>query len=75
MALRTTLSLDEDIFAFLKMVGGDNKSAYINNLLKREKQKMLEESILKANKEEAEDNEYQKELSNWDSTLNDGLNK
>jgi prevent-host-death family protein len=32
-----------------------------------------QKAILKANQEEAMDNDYQKELSNWDSTLSDGI--
>ena len=73
MTERATFSLDEENFAFLNKVGGKNKSAYINNLLKKEKLKTLEEKILQANKEEAEDAEYQEELSAWDITLSDGL--
>jgi len=75
MIERATFSLEEENFAFLNMVGGKNKSAYINNLLKREKQKTLEEAILQANQEEAEDATYQEELSAWDLTLSDGLSK
>ena len=33
----------------------------------------LKESILKANKEEANDINYQKELSQWDLTMKDGI--
>ena len=33
----------------------------------------FEEDMLQANKEEAEDAEYQKELSDWEATLKDGL--
>ena len=73
MPQRATFSLDNEAFEFLKKVGGDNKSAYINELLKKEKQKQLEEDILKANLEEAED-DYQDQISEWDSTLSDGLN-
>ncbi len=74
MVERATFSLDEDALAFLKMVGGKNKSAYINDLLKKEKQRMLEEAIFQANQEEAKDVEYQEELSDWEATLSDGLN-
>ena len=74
MVERATFSLDEDAFAFLKRVGGKNKSAYINDLLKKEKQRMLEEAIFQANQEEAKDVEYQKELLDWEATLSDGLN-
>ncbi len=73
MTERATFSLEEENFIFLQMAGGKNKSAYINELLKREKQKTLEKSILMANKEESEDSDYQEELSAWDNTLSDGL--
>lgn len=73
MAKRATISLDDNIFLFLNEVGGKNKSAYINDLLKKEKQRKFEEDMLQANKEEAEDAEYQKELSDWEATLKDGL--
>ena len=74
MTKRATFSLEEENFAFLARVGGANKSAYINDLLRREKEKILAERILQANKEEAEDLDYQEELSAWDETLSDGLN-
>ena len=41
-------------------MAGNNKSAYINALLKQEKQRVLEDSVRRANHEEAEDQEYQK---------------
>ena len=75
MTERATFSLEQENLAFLNSVGGTNKSAYINELLRREKQKALEEKILQANKEEAEDMEYLEELSVWDTTLSDGLNQ
>ncbi|MCZ6802908.1 MAG: CopG family transcriptional regulator [Proteobacteria bacterium] len=74
MTERATFSLDKDAFAFLNMTAGKNKSAYINALLLRERQKTLEDIILQANQEEAEDAGYQDELSAWDATLSDGLN-
>jgi len=73
MTTRATFSLDNENAAFLKLVGGSNKSAYINDLLTRAKQKALKDAILQANKEEANDAEYQDELSAWDTTLSDGL--
>ncbi len=73
MSNRSTFTLDDEAYHFLTTHGGDNRSAYINRLLKREKRKILEDAVLKANKEEAEDTAYQVELSEWDSTLLDGL--
>ena len=73
MTQRATFTLEAEAFAFLKAVAGNNRSAYINRLLKEEKQRQLEEAILQANQEEAEDPSYQEELSAWDETLGDGL--
>jgi len=75
MTIRATFSLEKENAVFLKLVGGRNKSAYINDLLSREKRKTLKDAVLQANKEEAEDAEYQEELSAWDSTLSDGLSE
>lgn len=73
MTHRTTITLDDEIFAFLNHVAGDNRSAYINQLLKQERNNLLKQALLKANQEEAEDTDYQEELQIWESTLSDGL--
>ena len=73
MTHRTTITLDDDSFAFLNSIAGDNRSAYINQLLKQARKNSLREALLKANQEEAEDADYQEELKAWDSTLSDGL--
>ncbi|MGB3850741.1 MAG: hypothetical protein WA958_12295 [Tunicatimonas sp.] len=73
MAEQAIISLDEEAYAFLEETAGQDKSAYINALLKKEKQRRLEEATLKANREEAEDEAYQQELTEWDATLSDGL--
>lgn len=73
MTHRTTITLDDEIFAFLNHVAGDNRSAYINQLLQQERHNVLKRTLLKANQEEAEDLDYQEELQTWESTLSDGL--
>lgn len=73
MTHRTTITLDDDIFAFLNQVAGDNRSAYINQLLQQERNNFLKQTLIKANREEAEDMDYQEELQAWDSALSDGL--
>jgi hypothetical protein len=70
---RTTVTLDEEALMFLLSQAGSNKSAYINDLLKQEKQRVLAEAIFKANQEEAEDLDYQHDMQEWDVTLSDGL--
>jgi len=72
--VRATFSLEAENVEFIEMVSGDNKSAFINQLVDRAKTRYMEQRILKANAEEAQDLEYQKELSEWDTTLSDGLN-
>lgn len=61
MTMRATFTIDDDAYAFLTQVGGTNRSD------------LLMASILKANQEEAENQNYQEELSNLDATLPDGL--
>ena len=73
MTHRTTITLDDEIFAFLNHVARDNRSAYSNQLLKQERNNLLKQALLKANQEEAEDTDYQEELQIWESTLSDGL--
>ena len=73
MASRATFTFEAEVFEFLNSVAGSNRSAYINQLLKKEKQRTLEKAIMKANQEEAEDLEYQEKFSDWDVTLSDGL--
>lgn len=73
MTERATFTLEDEAFAFLKATAGKNRSAYINRLLKEEKQRKLEAAILQANQEEAENTTYQEELSVWEEALCDGL--
>ena len=63
MSGRTTISLDKEAYIFLMKNAESSKSAYISALLKREKQRLLQEAIVTANKEAAEDTNYQNELS------------
>ncbi len=74
MTMRATFTLDDEAYDFLTKAGGNNRSAYINQLLKAESQRILEAAVRKANQEEAEDPDYQEELSAWNETLADGLN-
>ena len=73
MTHRTTITLDDESFIFLNSIAGENRSAYINELLKQERMNHLKQALLKANQEEAADSEYQEELKEWDTALSDGL--
>ncbi|MCY3729116.1 MAG: hypothetical protein OXF97_09005 [Nitrospira sp.] len=73
MSHRATFTLADEAFDYLKQAGSENKSAYVNHLLLEEKRRHLKQAILRANREEAEDQAYQEELAEWDDTLADGL--
>ncbi|MBX3616006.1 CopG family transcriptional regulator [Nitrosomonas sp.] len=73
MTYRTTITLDDEAYLFLNDIAGDNRSAYINELLKQERKNFLKQALIKANQEEAADLDYQEELQAWENTLSDGL--
>ena len=73
MAHRATITLDDETFSFLNQVAGNNRSAYINQLLKQERKNFLKAALIKANQEEAQDTSYQEDLQEWERTLSDGL--
>ncbi|OQW38878.1 MAG: CopG family transcriptional regulator [Proteobacteria bacterium SG_bin4] len=73
MTHRTTITLDDEAYLFLNDIAGDNRSAYINELLKQERKNFLKQALIKANQEEADDLGYKEELKAWENTLSDGL--
>ena len=73
MTERATFTLEEENYEYLVKKGGNNRSAFINNLIKEERKRELVKKLLEANKEEKEDLNYQKELEDWDTALSDGL--
>jgi len=73
MTHRATITLEDEAFRFLQSQCEENRSAYINSLLLREKEYKLKAALIKANQEEASDLVYQKELSSWENTHLDGL--
>jgi len=73
MQHRATITLDHESYAFLMSAGHENRSAFINHLLKEEKKRQLENAILRANQEEAEDLSYHEALADWDESLADGV--
>jgi antitoxin CcdA len=72
MTHRTTVTITDEAFAFLQTQAGRNRSAYINQLLQAERQRLLAAAIAVANREEAEE-AYQEDLLPWTAALSDGL--
>lgn len=73
MTHRATITLDEEAYKFLLSEAKDNRSGFINELIKREKERMLNIALSKANEEEGKDRSYQDELEIWDDTMMDGV--
>ncbi|HFC11527.1 MAG TPA: CopG family transcriptional regulator [Anaerolineae bacterium] len=73
MTHQVTVTLDEDAYTFLKAVGGNNHSAFVNQLLKQAQRRHLAAVLLAANEEEVADQQYQQAFTEWDTALLDGL--
>ncbi|MHC5610708.1 MAG: type II toxin-antitoxin system MazE family antitoxin [Nostoc sp.] len=72
--LKVTISLEEDILQFVDQYAQGNRSAYINTLLAEHRHRILAAEMITALKQDAEDPEYQSEISTWDTVAGDGIN-
>ena len=68
-----TITLDDDAYGFVEKHAQGDQSAFINRLVKEAQAKHLEEALRQACLEEAHDETYQAELSEWDVCVADGL--
>ncbi|MEA5507437.1 CopG family transcriptional regulator [Halotia wernerae UHCC 0503] len=78
MAKKVTITLDEDILAFIDKRGANNgetpnRSGYINDVLSQHRRTVLEAEMIAALQEDANDPEYQKEIALWDCVAGDGI--
>jgi hypothetical protein len=73
MSKRLNITVDEDVFEFVEKQAHDNRSAFINKVLREAKRRHLEEQIKAACLEEQQDTAYQDELALWDTCIADGL--
>ena len=72
--IQVTVTLEEDILEFLDRQAQGNRSNYINAVLVEHRRRILEAEMIAALKQDAEDPEYQAEISAWDSVVGDGIN-
>ncbi|MEH2412413.1 type II toxin-antitoxin system MazE family antitoxin [Nostoc sp.] len=72
--LKVTITLEEDILRFVDQYAQGNRSAYINTLLAEHRRRILAAEMIAALKQDAEDPEYQAEITAWDSVVGDGIN-
>lgn len=73
MKQKIAVTLDGDLVTFLDAVAAGNRSDYINNLLRSQRQQVLEAEMIAALKSDAADPDYQAEIAAWDSVVGDGI--
>lgn len=70
---KISINLDESTLSYLDKVT-ENRSAYINNLIRAEQKKAFNVKLETDYLEQSQDIEWQTEVELWDSTASDGLN-
>jgi predicted CopG family antitoxin len=73
VAKRLTISIDEEVYEYLEHAAGDNRSAFINDLLRQHHLTDMKARMIQGLQEDAQDTAYQEEIAEWDVTLADGL--
>lgn len=78
MAKKVTITLDDDILAFVDRQAATlenkaNRSAYINTVLAAHRRAVLEAETIAALKEDTEDPEYCADVAAWDCVAGDGI--
>ena len=74
MKLKIAITLDPDVLKFLDSQAEDNRSDYINSILKNKQEELLRLQTITALQEDASDPEYLAELKAWDTVAGDGFN-
>jgi hypothetical protein len=73
MSKKVSITLDDEVLAFVDQLAS-NRSSFINDILWKEKKKIFMQELEDAYKDQANDPEFQEEISVWDITVGDGLN-
>lgn len=78
MAKKVTITLDDEILAFVDQQAGAlqskaNRSAFINAILAEARQKHLQTELEAAYQRDAQDKAYQEEIAAWDTVVGDGI--
>ena len=72
MSKKISITLDDEILDFVNQQT-DNRSSFINEILRHEKQKYFREKLATAYRDQSSDPDFQEEVSAWDITASDGL--
>jgi Arc/MetJ-type ribon-helix-helix transcriptional regulator len=73
MSKKVSITLDDEVLDFVDRLAS-NRSSFINDVLSKEKQRIFMKELEDAYKNQANDPEFQEEISDWDITVGDGLN-
>nr|WP_272147289.1 hypothetical protein [Spirulina subsalsa] len=65
--------MDDEVLEFVDRLAS-NRSSFINDVLRREKRRIFMKELEDAYKDQANDPEFQEEISVWDVAVGDGLN-
>lgn len=73
MSKKVSITLDDEILSFVDRLAS-NRSSFINDILKQEKQRIFMKELEDAYIEQGNDPVFQEEISLWDVATEDGLN-
>jgi hypothetical protein len=73
MNKKVSITLDSEVLDFVDQ-STSNRSSFINDILWKEKKRVLMKELDDAYKEQVRDPAFQDEVSVWDVTMEDGLN-
>lgn len=73
MSKKVSITLDDEVLDFVDRLAG-NRSSFINDVLWKEKQRILQKELEDAYTDQANDPAFQEEVSVWDVAVGDGLN-
>lgn len=73
MAKRLNITVDEEIYEFVASYGGENRSAFVNEVLTDYKKRQFERELIRQMAEDDNEPQLKEELKGWDATLWDGL--
>jgi metal-responsive CopG/Arc/MetJ family transcriptional regulator len=73
MSKKVSITLDDEVLSFVDRLAS-NRSSFINDILWKERQKILRKELESAYKAQANDPMFQEEILVWEVTVDDGLN-
>jgi metal-responsive CopG/Arc/MetJ family transcriptional regulator len=73
MSKKVSITLDDEVLDFVDRLA-TNRSSFINDVLWQEKKRILMKELESAYKDQANDLEFQAEVSVWEIAVGDGLN-